>query len=441
MSDDRPADAPPSKLLTGAGLKLRLAGASVLFLAVGALTAPAVGPTTVAVLEERPAPLLEEQVQQRIAVRPFRGVSEMASIVSAHGVVIAAPPSKAPPVWSDYATVTRQPAPAGYGVFVSETLVLTHAAALAGRSTVTVSTVDGRSIETSLVGYDPATELALLNVSGATVPPAALASTVAEAGALGAGVVQQNGHNVVVPVFFAGLDGERYRLSHGAELTSPGLPIFNMDAQLVAIAGGSSTAPEAIAAGPVLARLLAQASGSGRPASIGLEVQEIPPALRPLLGESGVLVARVVAKGPAASAGITAGEVLRAIGAVDLNAPEMMATARETWQVDVPVVLQITRRGRSVPVDVTPRSTYEIAALARTARPDDRGGVPAEALFSDAVLAEAGLRPEALVQRIDGRPVVSQSQAIRDIGRARRPLSLYVYDRGTWFFAGIEATR
>jgi len=439
MSDDQPTDVPPSKLLTGGALKLRLAAASLIFLAVGALVAPTAGPTTLAVPEERPAPLLEEQVQQRATVRPFRGVSEMAGLVSAHGVAIAAPPTMAPPVWSDYATATRRPQPSGYGVFVSEALALTHAAALDGRLTVKVSTVDGRSLESSLVGYDPATELALLSVPGAAVPPAALASTFAEAGALGAGVVRQGGRTVVMSVFFAGLDGERYLLSHGNELTRPGLPIFNMDGQLVAITGSPSTAPDAIAAGPVLGRLLAQASGSSRPASLGIEVQEIPRALRPLLGDEGVLVARVIAEGPAANAGIAAGEVLQAINAVDVSAPETISKASETWRVGVPVVLQIDRRGQRVPVEVTPRSTYEIASLARTAPPDDRDGIPVEALFSEAALAEAGLQPTALVQRIDGRPVVSQAQAIRDIRRARRPLSLYVYDRSTWFFAGIEA--
>jgi S1-C subfamily serine protease len=77
----------------------------------------------------------------------------------------------------------------------------------------------------------------------------------------------------------------------------------------VAIAGSVVAPRDAIAVGPPLARLIGQAAGSGMPASLGLDVQAIPPALRPVLGAGGILVARVVPGSPADKAGIAAGEV------------------------------------------------------------------------------------------------------------------------------------
>jgi hypothetical protein len=119
----------------------------------------------------------------------------------------------------------------------------------------------------------------------------------------------------------------------------------------------------------------------------------------------------------------------------------VISKVRGALQVGVAVVLVLDRGGRRVPVNVTPGSAYEVASLAWVSRSDALEGLPAKDLLAESVLTEAGLSPAALVQRINGRPIASRAQALRDISRAQRPLSLYLHERGTWFFAGIETSR
>ena len=120
---------------------------------------------------------------------------------------------------------------------------------------------------------------------------------------------------------------------------------------------------------------------------------------------------------------------------------DVLASGHGPLVAGVPAVLHLDRHGRRVSVKVTPQSAYAVAALARLAPPGPAGGVSAGELLSSAVLSEAGLPPDALVQHIDGRRVTSAEQARRDLSRARRPLSIHLFHQGQWFFAGVENTR
>lgn len=66
-SDPKPAQ----KLLAAHAIKIRIAVGSGLVLAVGAWLTPPAAPTALSAPQERPAPLLEEQVQLREWLVPF----------------------------------------------------------------------------------------------------------------------------------------------------------------------------------------------------------------------------------------------------------------------------------------------------------------------------------------------------------------------------------
>ena len=77
MTNSAGADQSAHKLLGARGVKLRVAAGSICALGLGIWLTPPARPTTLSAPQERAAPLLEEQVQLREVVKPFRGVQEI----------------------------------------------------------------------------------------------------------------------------------------------------------------------------------------------------------------------------------------------------------------------------------------------------------------------------------------------------------------------------
>src|SRR5688500_15821801 len=135
----------PSKLLDSGEIQLRIGAIAAAGLGVGYVLSPRAMDDTPPPprAEERPVPLLEEQVQRREAER-------IASV--------------------DYAAASRAGLVTvdggGLAVFVSPTHLLTRADALDGRIEVTMSSSDGRTSLARAVALDAATGLALLETQG-----------------------------------------------------------------------------------------------------------------------------------------------------------------------------------------------------------------------------------------------------------------------------------
>lgn len=425
------------KLLASAGVKVRLAAAGLAFLVLGALSAPSARQSTLQTPAARPTPLLVEQAQQREAAAPFRGVSEIADVVRTYGVAVLPPDGAVSPVWSDYARAARPAPPAGFGVWISASQVMTHARALGGRLTLRVTDAEGQTFEAAVAAYDVPTDLVLLDVRDAQAVPARIAAVPAAAGALGAGVVRYQGRDLVLPMFFAGLEDERYSTSGESTFGRPGLPVFNIDGDLVAVAAGDAAAREAVAAGRVAGRLIAQAAQGLRP-SLGLALQPIPPAVRSQFGDAGVLVASVVPGGPADAAGVSPGQILLSVGDQPVGNVDEVASVTGSLAIGRPARLALAAGRRRVTLDVTPASVYEVASLSRRGA-GEVTGVPAADLLDAADLAGAGIPADALVVGIDGRPVTSAAQGVRERRRARRPYLVHLHHDGVWFFAGVGA--
>lgn len=432
----------PTKLLSGALLRVRLVGAGLLFLIVGSLIAPTQRPRALETPQERPAPLIEEQVQQqRETAIPFRGVADAAAIARSYSVAIAGAPRGSVAVWADYAEPPRATPASGFGVFVEEGLVLTHSSVLAGRTSAVMTTADGRQFEGVVVAYDAATRLTLLRTPGGAGRPATVAMDFARPGALGAGVAHDR-RDIVAPVFFSERDGDAYIVSEGSGITRPGLPLFDMDGALVAVTSGPGPRPgqSAVAVAPVLARLRQQVVEGGMRASLGLSLQEIPVPLRGRMGDKGMLVTHVVPGGPADMAGVEAGQVLRAVGGAEVGTVEDLGASQASLQIGVPVILEFGTSRRTAN-GITPQSTYEVASRSLSASTESTSGVPASMLLTPAAMTSAGIPEGAVILRIDSRRVTSHTQALRQLRRASPPAILHAYHDGAWFFAGVESTR
>jgi S1-C subfamily serine protease len=430
----------PPKLLAAGKTKIRIALASGLALTLGAWLAPRAAQTTLTPSEERAAPLLEEQVQLREASRVFVGVQDVAADARAHSVSIPAPAAPSIASRTDFSEPESSRQSAGFGVFVSDTHVLTHSVALDGRSAVPLELGPDESVvEARVVAYEPATGLVLLQTATPGRTPATLAAEAPAAGALAVGVGRSSDGDVAVPVFVTRAGGDRYTIGSD-EAILPGMPVFNLAGELFAVATPDGREVRAIPVRAATERLLARAASGERPSSFGIGFQSPSGSLTGAFGETGVVITQVLGGGPADIAGLQLGDVILAVGETTVDSAETAARAFGTAMVGMPVRLQVRRAGRMREVAVTPALAYDIAALARTTT-EAAGGPEARTIFPAAILDANAMAPSARVLSVNGRAVTSRAQAQRELRLARAPVPVLLQQGNRRYFVAIEPAR
>ena len=427
------------KLLAARSIRIRIAVASVAILGAGAFLAPRPSETGVSLPQELPAPLIEERVQQR--ERPFRGVQDAAALTVAYSVAIpgAVPPPQA--ARDDFSSISPLTRPAGFGVFVSDTHVLTHELALDGRSTAQLAAADDRRLDAQVAAYEPSTGLVLLQTSPAGRAPVTLATEPPVPGTLAVAVGRWDGRDIVIPVFVTSVGVDRYRVGAVNDALLAGMPLFNLDGELFAISAGDGRDGHAFSLPQATIRLAARASSGEPHGSLGIALQERPGTLTAVFGDEGVIVSDVVEGGPADAAGIQAGDVLLAVGDLEVESSDGAARALNSLAAGSTASLRLRRGGSLRTVETTPAPAYQVAALARDAADVRSPGPEARELFDRALLERAGIRGTAQVLSVNGRPPASRAQIERELRRSDRPAVLLLREGSSQFFAAIESTR
>jgi S1-C subfamily serine protease len=432
----------PRKLLAGGAIKIKIALASSLVLAVGAWLGPRAAQTGLSAPQEHAAPLLEEQAQLREVSRPFVGVQEVAAPVRQHSVAILLPVSPAMPSRNDFSEpVADRRSVAGFGVFVSDTYVLTHSAALDGRSTVDVFVGKDTTTSAAVVTYEPSTGLVLLQVQpseGRT--SATLASDAPAAGALAVAVGRSDDREIAAPVFVTSVGRDEYTIGAVNDALLPGMPVFTLAGELFAIAAPDGGEVKAVPVLQAAERMLAQASTGERRSSFGLGFQVPTGGLTETFGDEGVVISEVLPGGPGDAADIQAGDVLLAVGEVQIDSAETAARVLSSAAVGTPTKLRVRRGTRVTEVEATPALAYEIAALARSSV-NLSPGPEARALFPSAVLEASTIPPSARVVSINGRALTTRAQVQRELRVAKRPLAVLLRQGNNQFFAAVEPLR
>jgi S1-C subfamily serine protease len=416
--------------------------ASVLVLTIGAWIAPRASPTPLSPPQERAAPLIEQQVQPRETSRPFAGVQDLAGRVLPHSVAIVASAPIHVPSRRDYpGVVSRDSIAGGFGVFVSETQVLTHSAALHGRSTASVSIGSEGSTDAEVASYEPATGLVLLTVAPQPGPAAAPVAADAPAlGSLAVAVGRSAERDLAVPVFVTGAGRDGYTVGAVGEALLPGMPVFNLGGELFAIVAPGDLSARAIPVQGAAARLRSRASSAERPASFGLSFQAIDGNLTVIYGDAGVLIADVLPEGPGDAAGIRAGDVLLAAGDVPIDSVDTAVRALGAAVVGTPITLRVRRGAREHAVDATPVLTYETLPLVHSSG-RDADGPEARVLFPAAVLEQSAIPPTARIVNVNGRTLATRALVDRERRSARRPIPVLVRVGTSQFFAAVESLR
>jgi S1-C subfamily serine protease len=427
-------------------LKVQVALVCLVVLLVGAWLAPARdGDRRSAPPPERAAPLLEARASGRALDALGEAIAGATSAAQAFAVRIVASP-EGPPRVGDI-DVSRRFQRAGSGVVIGGGRVLTHVDALPTATVLAVTGAAGR-VTATVLAFEPETGLVLLAAPlDAAAPPIAQDGLPVPALAPGAPAspalvvgVGRTAHAVAgQPAFVTEVDRDRFAVGLGAAL-APGLPLFDAQGRLVAVAGASG-AGEAFAVPAALARLSARVDATAPPVAFGIFFQGRQGALAQAFGPAGVIVADVVEGAPAA-AGLEPGLLVLEIDGTAVDTTEAaLAALRAAADRRTAATLSVRRRADRIARDVVvaPALTLDLWRLARADAPPD--GLVAGAVFAAEVLAAGGVEPSARLLAIDGQPVRTDA----DLRRAlRRPPPLVVAvlrgGRGR-FVAALEPPR
>jgi S1-C subfamily serine protease len=275
---------------------------------------------------------------------------------------------------------TKDGRPAGQGsgvIFTPDGYVLTNSHVVARAARLQASLTDGQSFEAALVGNDPATDIAVLRLSGTGHPHAGLGvSASLRVGQLVVAIGNPLGFTCTVTAGIVSALGRTLRTSGGGLLdsviqTDAPLNPGNSGGPLVSGAGqvvGINTAMIAPAQGLCFAigidtaiwvatRLMRD--GRVRRSRLGLSAQTVPITTRVrrfhgLQQSSGVMVSDLAPDGPGKQAGLQPGDVLVSFDGAPVGGVDDLHRALTAERAGIAVPLVLLRRTELLTLQATP---------------------------------------------------------------------------------------
>jgi S1-C subfamily serine protease len=279
--------------------------------------------------------------------------------------------------------LTKEGRPTGQGsgvIFTPDGYVLTNSHVVANAARLRASLTDGQSFDCVLVGEDPATDTAVLRLSGTGLPHAELgASASLRVGQLVVAIGNPLGFTCTVTAGIVSALGRTLRTRAGMLLdsviqTDAPLNPGNSGGPLVSGSGrvvGINTAMIAPAQGICFAigidtaiwvatRLMRD--GRVRRSRLGLSAQTVPIATRVrrfhgLDQASGVMISEIAADGPGQLAGLQAGDVLVSFDSVPVTGVDDLHRALTEERAGIQVPVGLLRRTELLTLPITPRES------------------------------------------------------------------------------------
>jgi len=356
----------------------------------------------------------------------------------------------------------------GSGVVVdaAKGYILTNNHVVGGADDITVTLQDGRSFKAHLVGTDPDTDVAVIQINA----PHLTALPLADSGKLRVGdyvvavgepfgLSETVTAGIVSALGRSGLGDSRYQnfIQTDASINpgNSGGALVNLRGQLVGIntmilsrSGGSVGIGFAIPtnlASEVMAQLIAH--GKVRRGTLGLQSQDITPRIARLLGlaqDKGVVVTGVNPGSPAEQAGLAPGDVITAIDGKPLHNVDELRNTEGLVPVGNAIQMDVLHQGKSRQVSAVLRPE-QIASLSgasldprlagvtftelgQSARSQGLYGVVVGEIQPNSAAAAAGLRKGDLVIGV-GNMRITGLRMLRELAGVRpRQLALVVAD-------------
>jgi serine protease Do len=375
--------------------------------------------------------------------------------------------------------------------------IVTNNHVIAEARDIEVTLTDGSEYPAKLSGTDPKTDLALLKVESEEALPyvsfgdsdkvrigdwvMAVGNPFGLGGSVTAGIVSARGRDI-----HEGPYDDFLQIDAAINQGNSGGPTFATDGSVIGIntaifspSGGSVGIGFAIPsslAKPIIAELKEQ--GHIDRGWLGVSIQELTPDLTQGMGLNsgeGALVAAVQDGSPAEKAGLRPGDVVVGFGEHDITSPRDLSRVVAEAASGATVPVRIWRDGsqRTIDVRIAEMQDEEIASADRGTPDSDRGQAPAAVqqlgavlapvteetrqqygladgaqgaliadLEQDSVLAEQGVRPGDVIERVNNRKVADPSDvanALREAHADNRTVVVMLIDReGTDHFVAVQ---
>ena len=262
--------------------------------------------------------------------------------------------------------------------------VMTNAHVVEGASTVTVTLNDGRTFEGNVIGTDPITDVAVVQINGEDLPTAPLGSTdglaagqwaIAIGNPLGldntvtAGIISALGRTSSQ----VGISDKRVQFIQTDAAINPGNsggPLLNAQGEVI----GMNTAIRAGAQGLGFAIPIETAKrigdqlfkdGEVQHPYLGIQMVNLNPEMRQRINDdedmdftieadSGVMVIRVMEGTPAEDAGIQRGDVINKVNEIEVATATDVQAQVETSSIGKPLKVEVNRKGETKTLEVKP---------------------------------------------------------------------------------------
>ncbi|MGC1306009.1 MAG: HhoA/HhoB/HtrA family serine endopeptidase [Phormidesmis sp.] len=272
----------------------------------------------------------------------------------------------------------------GSGFIVSEDgRVITNAHVVEGADTVQVTLKDGRTFEGKVLGSDPVTDVAVIDLDANDLPTVAVSEAELLPGEVAIAIGNPLGldNTVTVGIISAtgrtsgqvGISDKRVDFIQTDAAINPGNsggPLLNARGEVVgmntAIISGAQGLGFAIPMEAVQ-RISDQLVANGKVDHpfIGIQMVNLSPEVRDSINQnpnggftveadSGVLVAEVVPGSPAARAGVRAGDVLQQVNGAAITSGQEVQKAVEANGLDRDLRLQLERNGEAQSISLRP---------------------------------------------------------------------------------------
>ena len=358
-------------------------------------------------------------------------------------------------------------------------LVVTSHHVVRGADSVMVTLQDGRKLEAQVVGADPKTDLALLDIDAGQALPVvefgnsdrtrvgdwvvAVGNPFGLGGTVTAGIVSARGRDIGAGPYddYLQLDAPINRGSSGGPLFDRTGRVVGVNTAIFSPTGGHVGIGFAIPAN--VARPVVEALRTGGKVDrgwLGVQVQHIDETLVEALGledSKGALVASVTADSPAAGAGLRAGDVILSFDGEALDAmrdlPRLVAGVESGTEAEIEVwrdghrktlTATVGAQAQDAPAATAAGTGGDDVTLGVMLSPNEasgKAGVTIAEVAPGSPAARNGLRPGDVIVQAGSEPVSLPGEvagAVREAASGDKPVLLLVERHGHRRYIAID---